>query len=278
MSSGDNKRHLAALILAAVVGVCAAGCDRGDAPQNSSAPTPAAGTSEKAPGAPGAKAAAPKGDAADSRGDDSEPADTSADASTDAPESTKVAAAPQVPTPDVALPPSVDGEPSKAGFIFYAAKAKPAPLAEFHKKDLEAKGWKLGKNRSAALAGTTLTGVVQEYARGKDQLTVILTEIASGDPASMGMVLDMPLPPNKQVVVAFPFVIIETEAGPDETAAWFKKELVTRGWAAGKEEKTGDNRVVNFTRTGRSLQAQIRPQGAGKPGSSVQLMHVASGG
>jgi len=277
MSSGDNKRRVTALVLALAVGAFASGCDRGDAPQTSSAPAPAGGTSEQAPGAPGAKAAAPKGDAADPPGDDPEPADASADASTDAPDS-KAAAAPQVPTPDVALPPSVDGEPSKAGFILYSAKAKPAPLADFHKKDLETKGWKLGKNRSAALSGTTLTGVVQEYTKGKDQLTVLLTEIAAEDPASMGMVLDMPLPPNKQVVVAFPFVIIETEAGPEETAAWFKKELVPRGWTAGKEEKTGDNRAVNFTKTGRSLQAQIRPQGGGKPGSSVQLMHVASGG
>jgi hypothetical protein len=67
--------------------------------------------------------------------------------------------------PDVPIPKSVMGEAQQAGFVFYTAAEKPGPLGDFHKKELEAKGWKQVRSKSASLSGSTLTGIVQEYTK-----------------------------------------------------------------------------------------------------------------
>jgi hypothetical protein len=256
----DQVRLLAVLLATMTIGVLG-GCDRGDSSSN---PSPA-------PAAPSSGGSAPSASA--------DPADASDDAAAgDSSKSSAPAAGgatAKLQTPDVALPPSVDGEPVKAGFIYYNAKAKPAALGDFHRNDLQAKGWKLARSESAAVAGTKLTGLVQEYVKGRDVLTVALTEQIAGEgDLTMVSVMDIPVPPKAKAIAAFPFTILETTEPPDDAAAWLKKELTARGWAAGGESAAGIANAVDFKKAGRNLQAQVMPLGGGKSGARVQLMHT----
>ena len=256
-------RLFAATLLVALIGASTVGCDRGDSAPSSSTP-PAAG--------PGETASKDSGD--DGAADDAGNPDD-ADAAGQTPAPPKAAAASKTPTPDAALPPSVDGEPVKAGFIFYVAKDKPAPLAAFHQKDLEAKGWKLGRNDSGPLAGTTLVGIVQEYTKGNEVITVGLAEqVATEGNLTMASLMDIPLPPKAKVVTAFPYTVLEVPDSSEATVAWFQKELGARGWTAGRQNDSGASKAVTFKKAGRTLQPVILPL-SGKTSTQVQLMHMA---
>jgi hypothetical protein len=118
---------------------------------------------------------------------------------------------------------------------------------------------------------------VQEYARGGDVLTVALSQqIASEGDFTMAMVMDVPMPPKSQAIVAFPSLLVETAEAPDAALAWYVKELAARGWSAGRQSTAGTARSASFTKSGRSLQAIVSPLGGGKTGATVQLMHTAA--
>jgi hypothetical protein len=255
----STQRLFVIALSIAMVFILVGGCDRDE---SASAPAPSA----PAPGSPSTPA-----------NDDGVDNDTSADASdtSDAPPP----AAPQntVPTPDVPLPKSIQGEAMKAGFVFFSAEEKPKPLGEFYKKELEAKGWKLGRNHTAPHGLTTLTGVIQEYTKGNEALTVSLNEqIADGD-LSIVLVMDIPLPPNTTQVIATGLnTLIEVPESPDAVLAWFGKDLPARGWTAGPQSDVGGgSKKAEFKKGGRNLSVMVRAASGGKPGTSVQLMHLA---
>jgi hypothetical protein len=267
MASGDQRA--AAVFLAVAAGAFAAGCDRGDS--SSSAQKPAGTEPARADRAHDAGATADAGKPADAADEDAAAAPSDADAS--------AAPAAKTPTPDVALPPTVQDRPVKAGIIFYSAKGKPAEMAAFHQKDLEAKGWKLGRNDSAPVPGSTLTGVVQEYTKGPDVLTVALTEQAgSDDTVTFVYVMDFPVPPKSRVIAGYPFAIVESDESPDATGAWFRKELTARGWTGGGQKEAGIAKSVVYKKGGRTLQPIVLPVGGGRTGSRIQLMHMAAAG
>ena len=254
-----SGRRFVATILVAWIGALAGGCDRGDSSQTSSGPAAKSGEQAQQDGADDSAAA-------DAGSEDADAQDAPAPAKT-----TRVAT---TPTPDVAFPPSVDGEPVKAGFIFYVAKDKPGPLAAFHQKDLEAKGWKLGRNDTGPLAGTTLVGTVQEYTKGNEVITVGLTEqVATEGSMTMATLMDIPLPPKAKVITVLPFAVLEVPLSPEATVAWFRKELGARGWTVGRQNESDASKPDTFTKAGRRIQPMILPL-SGKTVTQVQLMHT----
>jgi hypothetical protein len=255
------QRLFVTALSVAMVFVLVGGCDRDE---SASAPAP----SSPAPGS----ASTPANDDRAGDGASADAADTS-----DAPP----AATPTntIPTPDVPLPKSIQGEAMKGGFVLFSAAEKPKPLGEFYKKELEAKGWKLGRNHAAPHALTTLTGVIQEYTKGNEVLTVSLNEqIADGD-LSIALVMDIPLPPNTTQVIATGLnTLIEVPESPEAVLAWFGKELPARGWTAGQQSDVGGgSKKAEFKKGGRNLSVMVRGASGGKPGTSAQLMHLAFG-
>lgn len=185
---------------------------------------------------------------------------------------------PAVATPDVPIPPGVkEDDISLAGWVSYAIAQKAPELAAFYQKELTAKGWTLGRNETKTLAGTTLSGAIQEYRKGSDVLTVNLTEQpASEGTMTMVVVMDIPLPPKTTQVVAFANqVMIETPEAPDESIAFFTKHLVPLGWSAPKAAtEAGGTKSVAFTKGNRTLNMNVR-SGSGQKGSSITLMQLA---
>ena len=209
-------------------------------------------------------------------------ADTPAARNDDAPDSADTpsadaASTPAVPTPDVPLPPSAQDNPMKAGFIFFGANEKPAPVAAFYKKELPAKGWKFTRENSLAIPGSTLANIVQEYTKGNEVLTVSTTEQAGTEDASFVLIMDIPLPPKTSLVAPTGLItIVDVPEAPDAALAWFAKELPPRGWtAAAHPTGAGPGKRAEFKKTGRNLTITANPAGAGKTGSTLQLMHLA---
>ncbi|MDQ3440951.1 MAG: hypothetical protein M3478_11450 [Planctomycetota bacterium] len=186
-----------------------------------------------------------------------------------------------IPTPDVPIPPGVKEEDvGRAGWVTYGAAQKAAELASFYQKDLTAKGWTLGRNETKPLAGTTLSGGIQEYRKGSDVLTVCLTEQpATEGTMTMVAVIDIPLPPKTTQVVAFANqVVIETPESPDEAIALMTKNLAPLGWSTPKPaSEAGGTKSVGFVKGNRSLSTNVRA-GSGQKGSSMTLMHLAYAG
>ena len=211
-------------------------------------------------------AAAQKDDAAAATPEGAAAPDAPADAA---------APAPTGPTRDVAVAPSVDGEAMKGSFVFYSARDKAPALADFHKKDLEAKGWKIGRNDVNKLPGTTLSGAIQQYEKGSDVLTVVVSEQAGTDNLAMVGVMDIALPPNTLYAIAYGGPMNgEMSLPPADAIAWFTKDLAARGWTADKPQETGGTHAVNFRKGQRTLAAQFRAAGAKKEGSTFYFMHM----
>jgi len=182
-----------------------------------------------------------------------------------------VTAASDVPMPNEIIPDST----VKFDWLSYNSKQKPAELAAFYQKEFPAKGWTLGRNDSAPLAMKTLTGVVQEYRKGANVHTVVLTEqIGSDANYTMVMVLDIPLPPKTSQVVAFgQQAVIETPEPPPAAIDWFTKNLAPLGWTvAGAPQDLGGATTVNFKKDKRTISATVRANPQTK-GSGVILNH-----
>ncbi len=156
------------------------------------------------------------------------------------------------------------------------AAQKPAELAAFYQKELPAKGWTLGRNDAKPLSGTTLTGVVQEYRKGSEVLTVCLTEqIASEGAATMVVVMDIPLPPDTTQIVAFGNqAVIETPQTLDEAIAFLTKHLAPPGWSTSKVNESGGTKSLSFRKGNRTLSTNVRA-GSGQKGASITMMHIA---
>lgn len=185
-----------------------------------------------------------------------------------------------VATPDVPIPSGVkDNEVLRSGWVTYMAAQKPAELAAFYQKELPAKGWTLGRNDTKPLSGTTLTGVVQEYRKGSEVLTVCLTEqIASEGAATMVVVMDIPLPPDTTQVVAFGNqAMVETPQTPDEAIAFLTKHLAPLGWSTPKASESAGTKSLAFRKGNRTLSTSVRA-GSGQKGASITMMHVAYAG
>jgi|SRR5687768_2604876 len=182
---------------------------------------------------------------------------------------------PTGPMKDVAIAPSKDGEPMKTAFIFYTAKEAAPALAEFHKNDLEAKGWKIGRNDVTKLPGSTMSGAVQQYEKGSDVLTVLLAEQVGEGTTTSVCVMDIPLPPTTTFINPYggqgTGEILEP---PAEAMAWFTKELTARGWTADKPQDAGGTHAINFRKGQRTLATQFRDAGGARKGSSFYFMHM----
>lgn len=213
---------------------------------------------------------------------DSSPDERSAPAVADAPAdpgeqpapATPAVAAPDVPIASAVIPDST----MKLAWVSYNSPIKPADLAAFYQKEFTAKGWTIGRNDIAPLAMKTLIGAVQEYRKGSDVHTVVLTEQIGGDRNhTMVMVMDIPLPPRTTQVVAFgQQAAIETPETPDEVMAFFTKNLSALGWSGPKA--TGDGggtKSASFSKDNdtRTITLSVRP-GSGSKGSSITLMHI----
>jgi hypothetical protein len=216
------------------------------------------------------------GDSTAAQGDDAPAAAPEEATAPDAPADADATPAPTGPTRDVAIAPSVDGEPMKGNFVFYTAKDNAKALADFHKKDLEAKGWKLGRNDTTKLAGTTsLSGAIQQYEKGSDVLTVLLTEQLGEGTTTSVCVMDIPLPPATTFINGYggqgTGEITDT---PDASMAWLTKELTARGWTADKPQDAGGTRAVNFRKGQRTLSTQFRDAGGARKATSFYFMHM----
>lgn len=176
---------------------------------------------------------------------------------------------------DVAIAPSATDAPPASAFIFYMAKEEPTAVAEFHKKDLEGKGWKISRNEQKKLPGTTMSGTIQQYEKGSDVLTVVLTPQVSEYPLTSVCVMDIPLPPAMTYINPYGGQGSgEIGMTPDEAIAWFSKELSARGWTADKPQETGGTHAVNFRKGQRTLSTQFRPTGVDRKSSSFYFMHM----
>ncbi len=133
-----------------------------------------------------------EGDTSDAEGSADAPAETDAEAATPP----DAAPAQTGPITEVAIAPSAHEEPMKSAFIFYTAKENAPALAEFHKKDLEAKGWKISRNDVSKLPGTTMSAGIQQYEKGSDVLTIVLAEQIAETTNTSVCVMDIPLPPS----------------------------------------------------------------------------------
>ena len=249
----DSARRFASALCLAVM--CVAGCGESS-------------TDESA----GTTAAAPEGDA------DNAVAET--DAAEQPPAAADKSAKPAVATPQVPIPPGVKEEDvGRAGWVSYGVAQKPAEVTAFYQKEMTAKGWTLGRNDSKPLAGTTnMTGVVQEYTKGSEVLTVCLTEqIASEGALTMVVVMDTPVPADATQVVAFTNnLMIESPQAPDAAVAAFAKQLTSLGWTAKAPSASGGTTSAGFTKGNRSLSVNVRANA--KKGSSMQIMHLAYAG
>ena len=238
-------------LLALLVGI-AGGCDRDESASNQ----PAAQPPQPA-------------DSADGEGDTDAGETDDADAETPTPSPPKAA----VPTPDVPIPPTVEGDVVKLGFVIFVAKDKPKNLADFYQKGMEAKGWKLGRNKTTAEIAN-LTNVVQEYTKGNELVTVLLQEQAGTD-LTAGQVMDIPLPPNvERAVPVAGMVTMDVPGGSDEVLAWYNKALSPRGWSPDKTQDQQGLKAQHFRKGNRTLTVMAR-QFPGHKNSSVQVQHIA---
>ena len=183
-------------------------------------------------------------------------------------------AAPDVPIAPEVIPDST----TKLAWVSYNSPMKPADLAAFYQKEFTAKGWTMGRNDIAPLAMKTLTGAVQEYRKGSDVHTVVLTEQMGSDANyTMVMVMDIPLPPQTTQVVAYgQQAALEMRETPDEAMAFFTKHLSALGWSGPQAPAdVGGTKSATFSRDNgaRTITLSVRP-GGGSKGSSVTLMHV----
>lgn len=250
------RRLWAAVFAVALVALFVTGCDRQETASNQ----------------PGAQQPA---DRESETQDDGPVPDDSDEPAVDAP--APAAKAATVPTPDVPLPPTVDGEAAKAGFVFFTAKDSPKNVAAFYQKEMEAKGWKIGRNESKTDPG--LASVVQQYAKGNEVLTVLLQEqIGSEKNFTAALILDFQLPPTaKQVVPILNAVTLTTPEPQDATLAWFARELGARGWTAQSPATSGGMKTQSHKKGGRSVNV-ITTVMPGNRGTSVHLQHVAYAG
>ena len=179
------------------------------------------------------------------------------------------------PIKDIALAPSADEEPDARRVRLLLRQGQSPRVAEFHKKDLESKGWKTTRNDVNKLPGTTLGGAIQQFEKGSDVLTVVAAEqVAEGDAAMVG-VMDIPLPPRTLYAIAYGGQMNgETAEPPADVIAWMTRDLTARGWKASKPQDVGGTHAVNFTKDQRTLSTQFRPAGAVKQGSTFYFMHV----
>ena len=216
------------------------------------------------------------GQRAQKEADDDSAAAAEGDAAPDAaPAPSAEAPAQTGPIKHVAVAPSADENPVKGAFVFYSAKDKAPALAEFHKKDLESKGWKATRNDVNKLPGTTLGGAIQQFEKGADVLTVIVSEQAGTENTAMVGVMDLPLPPNTLYAIAYGGQMNgEMSLPPADAIAWFTKDLAARGWTADAPKETGGTHSVNFRKGQRTLATQFRAAGAKKEGSTFYFMHM----
>lgn len=217
---------------------------------------------------------------------DSSPDEGSAPAVADAPADAGKrpdSARPAVAAPDVPVAPKViPDSTTKLAWVSYNSPMNPAELAAFYQKEFTAKGWTIGRNDIGPLAMKTLSGAVQEYRKGSDVHTVVLTEQIGGDGNyTMVMVMDIPLPPKTTQVVAFgQQAAIETPGTPDEAMAFFTKNLSALGWSGPKAAgDVGGTKSASFSKDNdtRTITLSVRP-GSGSKGSSVTLMHLQFAG
>ena len=250
------SRLWAAVLAVALVSLFETGCDR----------------QETATNQPGAQQPA---DRESETPDDGPVPDDSDEPAADAP--APAAKAATIPTPDVPLPPTVEGEAAKAGFVFFTAKDNPKNVGAFYQKEMEAKGWKIGRNDSTTTSG--LANVVHQYTKGGEVLTVLLQEqIGSEQNFTAALILDIALPPTaKQIVPIINAVTLTTPETQDATLAWFAKELAARGWSAKAPGASAGMKTQGHTKGGRALNV-ITTALPGNKGTSVQLQHTAYAG
>lgn len=237
------------LVLAVMAGLCAFGCDREQSASNESGGQPPPSRESEA----------------ESDGPLPDDADVPAAA---APK------APPVPTPDVPLPPTIVGEAAKMGFVFFSATDLPKTVGAFYQKEMEAKGWKIGRNETKN-AGSNLTSVLQQYTKGNEVLTVVLLEqIGSEKNMTSALIMDIALPPSTQQVV--PIIMSATMTmpeAPDAALASFARELGARGWSAQAAAESGGNKTQTHKKGLRSLMVIARAM-PGNKGTSIQLQHT----
>lgn len=241
-----------------------------------------AGCGQEESADPAPDEAAPVADAGDDAGEaGTAEGDTVATDDTDAPADAQPEK-PVAPSPATAapVPPGVPAdEVTRAGWLSYSTAQQPDELAAFYQKALTGQGWTLGRNDSKKIAGTTLTGVVQEYKKGSELLTVCLTEqLAHEGTVTMVVVMDTPLPPDTTQVVAFANqAVVETPQSPDETLAFFQKHLAPLGWTSKSTSEAGRTKSMGFSKDSRTLSLNVRPAGGGKSGTTLTMMQIAYG-
>ena len=252
----DCARWILSALL--IVSFCAAGCGEDTSSETSS--------SEGAPAAVDDAAAA---------GEDGATADETETADAEAAPPAEAPAGPVGLMKEVAIAPTATEAPPPSAFIFYSAKQAAPAVAEFHKKDLEAKGWKVSRNERKKLPGTTLSGAIQQYEKGTDVLTVILTEQLSDGPLTSVCVMDIPLPPTLSFLNPYGGQGSgEIGGSPADAIAWFTRELSARGWTADKPQETGGTHAINFRKGQRTLATQFRAIGADGKNSTFYFMHM----
>jgi hypothetical protein len=206
-------------------------------------------------------------------GDETAEAETTDAEAAQSPADKSASPAPAGPTKDVAIAPSATDSPMQSAFIFYTAKEAAPAVAAFHKKDLESKGWKISRNDTSKLPGAaTAQGVIQQYEKGSDVLTVLLTEQVGEGTMTSVCVMDIPLPPTLSHINPYGGQGSgEIAEPPAQAIAWFTKELSARGWTASPVQDAGGTQAVNFRKGQRTLSTQFRPAGKG---TSFYFMHM----